>query len=82
MPRYYFDFDHPEHYSIDEEGTELADIPAAQVEAAQAAAEWLKDNATVDAEISVQVRDDASRPLFAVTAFFQLQAHTNSSDTE
>ena len=39
---------------LDEVGTELANDVAAEVEAVQAAAQWLKDNASVDAKVTVQ----------------------------
>jgi len=75
MPRYFFDFQRPRDQSRDDVGSELADDHAAQVEAVEAAAEWLKDNASVaGTELTVLVRN-ADKPLSAVTASILVTSH-------
>jgi uncharacterized protein DUF6894 len=76
MARYYFDFVHSDTQTqcLDDVGTELTNDHAAVVEAVQAAAEWLKDNASVDAKITVQVRAMGEpKPLCAVTASIRME---------
>jgi hypothetical protein len=74
MPRYYFDFQHLEAANCDNVGSELADDHAAQIEAVQAAAEWIKDNASFAGnELTVLVRD-GNKPVSAVTASIHVRA--------
>jgi hypothetical protein len=74
MPRYYFDFQHLKSETCDEVGSELADDHAAQTEAVEAAADWLKDNASLaGAELTVLVRK-GNTPLSAVSASIHITA--------
>jgi hypothetical protein len=70
VPLFYFD--HQENggeIREDEIGTELRDMAAARVEAVQAAAEWMKDNASESgAALRLIVRGHSPLPLFVLNA--------------
>lgn len=68
MPRYFFDLAKHED-SADDEGTELADIDAARLEAMQFTGEYLRehpDMAWDGRELRVIVRDQQARVVFTV----------------
>ena len=73
MPRYYFDlkFD-GESPSHDEEGTILADIPAAEIEAVRALCDFTKEIVRSDQDLTflaIIIRDDTGPVLEAVLNF-------------
>jgi hypothetical protein len=79
MPRYYFDFQYLNSQNCDDVGSELADDHAAHGEAVQAAADWLKDNASATGvEVTVHIRN-GNQTLSAVTASIQIVASPLSS---
>ena len=69
MPRYYFDFNSSDYIAKDRVGTVLKDINAAKAEATAAAAEWIKDHASVEGtELCLSVRNGSPAPVFVVNA--------------
>lgn len=81
MPLFYFD--HQENggeIREDEIGTELRDMAAARVEAVQAAAEWMKDNASESgAALRLIVRDHSPLPLFVLNATIEIGHDPNEN---
>jgi hypothetical protein len=58
-------------------GSVLPDVGADNVEAASAAAEWIKDHVTVPrVELKLLVRDGAPAPIFLVNASTNVKAGT------
>lgn len=76
MPRYYFDIRESNDVSADEEGLELPDVKAAEVEAAQTLAEMAK--ATLGGAerhyLAVEVRTDDG-PLFKAALVYEMTRH-------
>ena len=77
MPRYYFDLRDGEELAIDEEGLELSNLRAVQLEAARALADLAR--ATLQDTISgvhhymaIQVRDDIG-PVMQVRFTFEVE---------
>jgi hypothetical protein len=62
MPRYYFDLRDGEELIVDEEGTEMSDLEAVQIEAAQSLAEmarhavWSKAEAKLRRRLGIEVQ--------------------------
>lgn len=81
MPLFYFD--HQENggeIREDEIGTELRDMAAARVEAVQAAAEWMKDNASESgAALRLIVRGHSPLPLFGLNATIEIGHDPNEN---
>jgi hypothetical protein len=77
MPRYYFDLRDGEELAIDEEGLELSNLRAVQLEAARALADLARE--TLQDTISgghhymaIQVRDDIG-PVMQVRFTFEVE---------
>ena len=76
MPRYYFDFMDSGGLLVDDEGRELGDLQAVQIEAARSLIDMARDS-LLDAaaglidRIAVQVRDDAG-PVMNVRFRFEI----------
>jgi len=69
MPRFYFDFKSSDYIAPDRVGTVLPDLNAAKTEATIAAAEWIKDHASVaGTELCLSVRNGSAVPVFVVNA--------------
>jgi hypothetical protein len=76
MPRYYFDlkFD-AESPSHDEEGTMLADIPAAEIEAVRALCDFTKEAVSSEQDLTslaIIVRD-VTGPVFEAVLNFEMK---------
>jgi hypothetical protein len=73
MPRYYFDIRDNEAIAVDEEGLELPDLRAAEIEAAQSLAHMAKDMApgTERHHMAIEVRTDDG-PVFQAAFIFEL----------
>ena len=76
--RYYFDIRDGENLYPDEEGLELADQTAAEVEAAQSLASMAKDLATLDErrDMAIEVRTELG-PLFKAALIFEVAGTKN-----
>jgi hypothetical protein len=76
MPRFYFDIRDNEALAPDEEGLELPDMRAAEVEAAHSLAHMAKDmpSGTEHHHMAVEVRTDDG-PIFKATFVFKLTRH-------
>jgi hypothetical protein len=73
VPRFYFDYQSNGAAAKDNVGTVLPNLQAAKVEAATAAAEWIKDHVSAaGTELKLSVRDGKPAPLFVVTASVQI----------
>jgi len=76
MPRYYFDFMDSGGLLVDDDGRELGDLQAVQIEAARSLIDMARDS-LLDAaaglidRIAVQVRDDAG-PVMNVRFRFEI----------
>jgi hypothetical protein len=69
MTHFFFDFLSNNNKHEDTEGTVLPDLASAKIEAATAAGEWMKDNASEEgAELVITVRDGNPIPLFILNA--------------
>ena len=75
MPRYYFDIKDGDHLVADEEGLELRDVTAAEVEAAYSLAGLAKDHIQSfnEQRLSIEVRS-TDGPVFRVTFLFEMTA--------
>lgn len=76
MTRYYFDIRENEILAVDEQGMDLADLKAAEVEAAQSLADMAR-NMPGDADshhMAIEVRADDG-PIFTATFVFKLTRH-------
>jgi hypothetical protein len=73
MPRYYFDIRDGESIAVDEEGLELPDLTAAEVEAAQSLGDLAKDTppGTESHHMAIEVRTD-DVPIFKAAFIFEL----------
>jgi hypothetical protein len=73
MPRYYFDIREGESIVVDEEGFELSDLRAAEVEAALSLASMAKDMGpgTEHHRMAIEVRTDDG-PIFQAAFIFEL----------
>lgn len=73
MPRYYFDIPDGESIAVDEEGLELPDLRAAEIEAARSLAHMAKDMppSTERHHVAIEVRSDDG-PLFQAAFFFEV----------
>jgi uncharacterized protein DUF6894 len=78
MIRYYFDIRDGEDLYPDEEGLELADQTAAEVEAAQSLASMAKDVAPLDErrDMAIEVRTEFG-PLFKAALIFTVAGTKN-----
>jgi hypothetical protein len=76
MPRFYFDIRDNQALAIDEEGLDLPDLRAAEVEAAQSLAHMARDMpaGTQHHHMAIEVRSDEG-PLFQATFLFQITRH-------
>ena len=74
MSQFYFDLRSQNTAVTDKVGTKLPNVDAAKQEATVAAAEWLRDHASVaGTEVKVSVRNGhGPAPLFHVTASIKL----------
>src|SRR4051812_6504985 len=68
MSRYYFDFQRSDSQICDDIGSKLADDQAGYVEAVEAVAQWIKDNASVAGIELILIIRKGNEPLGAVTA--------------
>jgi hypothetical protein len=75
MARYYFDWRDNETFEEDEEGVELPDLEAVKVEASQSLIERAREvfPGLHRHSLSIEVRDDASRPLLSVTLILEVR---------
>ena len=73
MPRYYFDIRDGEAIAADEEGLELPDLKAAEIEAAQSLAHMARDMppGTERHHMAIEVRTDDG-PIFKAAFIFEL----------
>jgi hypothetical protein len=78
MTRYYFDIRDGEDLYPDDEGLELADQTAAEVEAAQSLASMAKDVALLDErrDMAIEVRTELG-PLFRAAFIFAVAGTKN-----
>jgi uncharacterized protein DUF6894 len=70
MPRYYFDFHDDVEVSLDQEGTDLADMQAARDEATETLLSLAKDALPPSGkarELSIRVRDAQGKHLLAIS---------------
>jgi hypothetical protein len=76
MSRFYFDIRENGAAAVDEEGLELPDLRAAQVEAAQSLADLAKEKpaGTERNHMAIEVRTDDGR-IFLATFVFELTWH-------
>jgi len=76
MSRFYFDIREDGAAAVDEEGLELPDLRAAQVEAAQSLADLAKEMpaGTERNHMAIEVRTDDG-PIFLATFVFELTWH-------
>ena len=76
MPRYFFDIRDNDALAPDEHRLELADLRAAEVEAANSLADMARDMppGTERHHMAIEVRT-AQAPIFTVTYVFQLTRH-------
>lgn len=76
MPRYFFDIQDNGGIAADEVGLELADLQAAEIEAAQSLADLAKNmpSGADRRDIEIAVRTD-NRPLFKAAFIYQLTLH-------
>lgn len=76
MPLYYFDIRDENGLNTDEEGSDLANLQAAQQEAVMSIADMSRSHRTMDAphRISVEVKDDRKRPLLIATLILEVKA--------
>ena len=75
MPRYYFDHRDGDTFLSGDEGLELDGIETARDEATRALAGMAKDAlpGSVRREITIEVRDEASRPVLKAALWFEVQ---------
>ncbi|GJD53080.1 hypothetical protein OPKNFCMD_5851 [Methylobacterium crusticola] len=75
MPRFYFDICEGPEFIADDEGSEYADLDAAEREAVLAAAELSKDRFPTGRvrEIAIGVRDRAGQRLLTATVSMQIE---------
>jgi hypothetical protein len=75
MPRYYFDFCENNELAVDEDGMELPDMRAVQIEAARSLVDiarhavWTKAETVLGHRMSIEVRDDTGSVLQARFTF-------------
>jgi hypothetical protein len=83
MPRYYFDYWDGQTVASDEEGVECADEQAACQAAAKALLDLTRDNigSTSSYEFSLEVRDEARKPVCRVTLQLEIEELTQNSIT-
>jgi hypothetical protein len=76
MPRYYFDIRENRAVAVDEEGLELPNLKAAEVEAARSLADMAKSMpaGTERHHMAIEVRT-ADGPAFKATFVFELTRH-------
>jgi hypothetical protein len=74
MPRYYFNIRNGENFIPDDDGLELPNAATACAEAARTVAEMAKDVCPSESRrtISVEIRDDADRPVCMVALFLEI----------
>ena len=76
MPRYHFDIRENDGIAWDEEGWDLPDLEAAEIEAAQSLADMARDlppNAP-RRSVAIEVRSNG-RPLFKAALVYELARH-------
>ena len=78
MPRYFFDIRNGDGLIPDEEGTDLPDLQAAQLEAARTLADMSRDHAINNAphRLSVEVKDDQQKPLLEAVLTLEVRPLT------
>jgi hypothetical protein len=83
MPRYYFDYWDGEAATSDDEGVECSDEQAACRAAAKVLLDLAKDNieTTNSCEFSVEVSDDARKPVCRVTLQFEIENLSSPNST-
>jgi hypothetical protein len=76
MPHYYFDIRENDAIAVDEDGLELPDLKAAEVEAARSLGDMAKSMpvGTERPHMAVEVRTDDG-PAFHATFIFELTRH-------
>jgi hypothetical protein len=80
MSRYYFDLRDGEELIVDEEGTEMPDLEAVQIEAAQSLAEmarhavWSGAEAKLGRRLGIEVRD-GNGPILHAGFTFEIERH-------
>ena len=80
MPRYYFDLCENNELAIDEEGLELPNLRAVQIEAARSLVDiarhavWTKAETILGHQMSIEVRD-GSGPVLQARFTFELEKH-------
>jgi hypothetical protein len=73
MPRFYLDRRDGENFLKDEEGSELASLEAARIEAATALSALARDAlpGTVRQDLAIEVSDEKRGPLFTAALWFE-----------
>jgi uncharacterized protein DUF6894 len=80
MPRYYFDIRDGEELIVDDEGADMSDLEAVQMEAAQSLAEmarhavWSRAEAKLGRRLGIEVRDENGSILQAKFTF-EIEQH-------
>ena len=81
MARYYFDLRDGNEVAVDEEGIELRDLEAVQLEAARSLVEmveqaaWTRTEAIVGNRLAIEVRDGSGPLLAALFTFVERSKH-------
>jgi hypothetical protein len=80
MTRYYFDLRDNGELAVDEEGLELPNLQAVQIEAARSLVDmakhaiWTKADTVLDHRMAIEVRDE-SGPVLEAKFTFELEQH-------
>jgi hypothetical protein len=83
MPHYYFDFWNGQTVSSDKQGVECRDEQAACQAAAKVLLDLARDNieSASSSEFSIEVSDEARKPVCRVTLQFEIEHLTQNSVT-